>query len=139
MREQEIVPDASFGHILHAIVPWVVLVAIIAAVLSSVSNFQRAEKPTWGSGSSSGTSDAAAVATAAPQPVVGLEAVATTALQLRAEPDDVSVVLGKVKKGAVLDILMKQAAHFKVQDDAGHIGWIPNDTEFIDVRQKTTK
>lgn len=131
-NDEDALAPVTIGRVLHAFAPWVALAALIVAVLTAFSNFRTAEKPAFvaePSGASQPTTSTA-------KEVKGLEAVARTDLKLRALADDESDIVANVEKGSVLDILLKDAGHFKARDEDGHIGWIPNDSEFISVRDK---
>jgi FlaG/FlaF family flagellin (archaellin) len=130
--DEDAVAPVTVGRALHVFVPWIVLAAVIMAVISAFMTFQRSDKPTLATEPVAGSTQTTSTA----KEIKGLEAVARTDLKLRALPNDQSEVIANVKKKAVLDILLKDAGHFKVRDKAGHIGWVPNDSEFISVRDK---
>lgn len=134
--DEDALAPVTMGRVLHAFAPWVVLAALIVAVLTALSSFRTSDKPTIVPEPSVGASQPT---TSTAKEVKGLEAVARTDLRLRALPDDDSDVVANVEKGAVLDMLVKDAGHFKVRDEEGHIGWVPNDSEFISVRDKKKK
>jgi uncharacterized protein YgiM (DUF1202 family) len=131
--DEDAVAPVTVGRALHVFVPWVVLAAVLMAVASAFMSFQLADRPTLVTEPVAGATNET---TSTAKEVKGSEAVARTDLKLRALPNDQSEVIANVKKKAVLDILLKDAGHFKVRDKAGHIGWIPNDSVLISVRDK---
>lgn len=145
MEDEEYGGVESSGVVrtLHAVVPWIALVAVAWAVIAAWGTFQHDAKDARSAGSSSEstttastTTTGSSAATGTAQDVVGLEAVARVALKLRSLPNDTSEILATAKVGDVLDILVKDAGHFKVKDRQGHVGWIPNSTDYITVRNK---
>lgn len=125
------------GRAFHVFVPWIVLFVIVLAVLNAWGTFQRSDKPEWNRGSSAEpTATPSAPTTSTAVEVKGREAVVRKDVKLRSLPNDTSEILATAKKDDVLEILVKDAGHFKVKDTSGHVGWIPNDTEYIKVRDK---
>jgi len=128
---------AGMLRVVHLVAPWVALVAVVWAVFAAWGTFVRADKTPLSLGpSSEATSTASSPSTSTATNISGMEAVARKTLKLRALPNDTSEVLATAKEGDVLEIMSKDAGHLKVRDASGHVGWIPNDTEFITVRNK---
>jgi len=132
--EYEAVGSDPVFRIVRSIVPWVVLGLVVWALVGMWGSFQRSKQSvdaTLGSAEPTVTAPASAGASSA---VTGMVAVTRIDVQIRALPDTASEVLTTSRKGSTLTILSKQGTYFRVKDGAGHIGWIPNDVKYVDVR-----
>jgi hypothetical protein len=124
-------------RIVRRIIPWIAL-ALVAWVLVGVwGSFQRAKE--FAATTAASTVPTVTAPVAAPSEtttVTDLIAVTRVDVKLLSQPLATAEALASSKKGVTLEILARQGTWFRVKDRAGHIGWIPNDVKFIDVRSK---
>jgi uncharacterized protein YgiM (DUF1202 family) len=126
------------GRAMRSMVPWVVLIVVAWVVAGFWSDFVRAEKAVSAAEQGSGTSSVTTTSTAAGVETTVTDLVATTRVDvvLRSQPSTSTAAVATSKKGSALEVLARQGAWFKVKDEAGHVGWIPNDVQYIAVKTK---
>jgi hypothetical protein len=122
---------------MRSIIAWIALLAVIWAVGGFWGQFTRdqAAMSSGGQGSTGTTSTTGAEASVTTT-VTDLIATPRVDMSLNSEPSTSTAVIAKSLKGSDLEVLAKQGAWFRVKDEAGHIGWIPNDAKLIEVKKK---
>jgi uncharacterized protein YgiM (DUF1202 family) len=126
-------------RLMKGIVPWLVLVIVLAVSLSIWSGFQSAQRAASIAAEASAEASASAAATVSASVATtetGLIAKVTVDVPLRSQPDSATEILDTARKGSTLTVLARQATWLRVKDSTGHIGWIPNDTQYIEVQAK---
>jgi SH3-like domain-containing protein len=135
--EQEI-GVSGFTRAVRMVAPWLLLAGVTWAIFGIVSDFSRAAEQLAASGQGSGlpasssTTAAASVVTT----VTNLVAKTRTDVVLRSLPGTSTASVATAKEGTDLEVLARQDGWFRVKDTAGHIGWIPNDVQYVAVRTK---
>jgi hypothetical protein len=125
-------------HVVHEIGPWLALAGLIVAGFIIVSGFQvslrNAPKAPRASGASTATSSVDASGSAS---VTGTVAVPRVdGIWMRTNADMGSLALVAVKKGVELQVLNRTDTWLRVKDQAGHIGWISNSSQSVEIRKK---
>jgi uncharacterized protein YgiM (DUF1202 family) len=118
----------------RAILPWAVLLVVVWVLAGVWSGFQRSKEVAATAVSTEPTVTAPTTAPSVITTITGMTALVRTDVKLRSQPNLVAEVLATSKKGSKLTVLAKQSTWFRVKDAAGHIGWIPNDSKYIEVR-----
>jgi uncharacterized protein YgiM (DUF1202 family) len=135
--EYETLGSDPIVRVVRHIVPWVLLGLIVWALSGAWTGFQRAKQLADATANSTEPTVTASVATSTTTTTVtGMTAVTRVDLKLRSQADASSEVLATSRKGSTLTVLERQGTWFRVKDGAGHIGWIPNNSQYIDVRTK---
>jgi hypothetical protein len=130
-------PDIAV-RTLHQVLPWLVLVALLAVGVVLWSGFQTALR----SAPPIGAPGASSVASSSVEPSVSAVPTGTIAVTridgvtLRAAGNPTADVLLTLKKGTTLQVLGRTDAWLRVRDPVGHIGWTPNTTKTVEVRKK---
>jgi hypothetical protein len=134
--EYETVSTGPVLRIVRWVVPWVALALVLWALSGVWGSFQQAKQvaDAAAAASTEPTVTATSTVASAETTVTGMVAVARVDVSLRAQADMASEILATARKGSTLTILSRQGTYFRVKDPAGHVGWIPNDVKYIDVR-----
>jgi uncharacterized protein YgiM (DUF1202 family) len=118
------------------VLPWVVLAAVLIMSLSIWDGFQAAQRAVSAAAGSAAASAAISgtVSASVATTETGLIAKVTTVVPLRSQPAAATQVLATAAQGTTLTVLARQSTWLRVRDKAGHIGWIPNDSQYITVQ-----
>ena len=134
--EYETVSSDPVFRIVRSVVPWVAFALVLWVLAGVWGGFQRSKAVVESTTAAEPTVTAPAAQPSASTTVTGMVALARVDVQLRTLPDTNSEVLATAKKGSTMTVLNRQGTYFRVKDAAGHIGWIPNDVHYIDIRVK---
>jgi cytoskeletal protein RodZ len=122
-------------RVVRWVIPWVAFAIVVWALSGTWSDFQRAKQAADLVASTDVTVTASASASSSvATTVTGMVAVTRVDVTLLAQPAAGSQALATSAKGTTLTVLTKQGAWFRVKDPAGHIGWVPDDVQYLDVR-----
>jgi uncharacterized protein YgiM (DUF1202 family) len=119
--------------------PWIALAVVLVVSLSIWSGFQSAQRAASAAAAASAEASAAASMVASASVTTtetGLIAKVTSDVPLRSQPGTVTEILATARQGSTLTVLARQNTWLQVKDGAGHIGWIPNDTQYVTVQAK---
>lgn len=122
----------------HIVLPWIALLALGWVLASMWGSFQLARQ----AAELAGPAQPSSVQTATTQPsvvttVTGLAAVALQDVKMRLRADLTSEVIATSRQGSKLTIIAKQGLFLRVKDAAGHMGWVPNDVQYLQVTRTT--
>jgi hypothetical protein len=127
---------SSFARVVRYIVPWLlfgVVVWVIAGYGARFVEEARTVSQTQGSAVPTSTAGAASVITT----VTGMAATVRVDLSLRSQPATGTPIVATSRQGSTLQVLAKQGEWFRVKDKYGYVGWVPNDTAYIALKQVT--
>lgn len=123
----------------HLVLPWIALVAVVWVLASVWGSFQLAQQAARSAEMAAASSVATVTQPATATVVTGLAATALQDVRMRLQPDLSSAVVATAKLGSKLSVVAKQGLFLRVRDAAGHIGWVPNDVQYLQVTNTTTK
>jgi uncharacterized protein YraI len=129
--EYETLSSDPVVRIAKAVVPWVVLGALLWALSGSWGEFVVAKRAVDASTASSETTVTTSTVASTGTTVTSTVAVTRVAVSLRSQPSTSSSVLATAKKGSKLTVLSRKGTWYRVKDASGHIGWIPNNAKYI--------
>jgi uncharacterized protein YgiM (DUF1202 family) len=114
------------------------LAALLLVAISIVGGFRNALRSVATPSSTPGAIGATtSVEPTGSTTVTGTIAVTRVdAIQLLADAGAGAAVVATVKKGAQLQVLNRTDTWFRVKDAAGHIGWIANSSQSVEIRKK---
>ena len=115
-----------------AAVAFLVVVWVIMGIWGSFKAAQTLSAQTQGSATASATAAAASVVTT----VTDLSATIRIDVPLRSQPATATAVVAMAREGSTLDVVAKKGTWLRLKDTAGHLGWVPNDAQFLSVKTK---
>lgn len=129
----------SVARSARRVLPWAALAVLLVVSLSIWDGFQSAQRAALEAAAASAEASATASTVASASVTTtetGLIAKVTTAVPLRSQPNAATSVITTAGQGTDLTVLARQSTWLRVRDKAGHIGWIPNDTQYITVQAR---
>lgn len=122
----------------HIVLPWIALLALGWVLASMWGSFQLAQQ----AAQVDGPTQPSTVPTVTTQPsvvttVTGLAAVALQDVKMRQRADLTSEVVATARQGSKMTIIAKQGLFLRVKDAVGHMGWVPNDVQYLQVTRTT--
>ena len=119
------------------VLPWLALLLVVGVLWNIAAGFATSQRASNLAAQASAAASATAGATSSAN-ATGTAYVAKVQKQvvLTARADAKSEKIATAKVGATLTVLETQSAWMRVKDAAGHIGWIPNDINYITLKTK---
>jgi SH3-like domain-containing protein len=124
---------AKVARGIAAAVAFLVVVWVIMGIWGSFRRAQTLSAEAQGSATASATAAAnASVVTT----VTDLSATIRIDVPLRSQPATATAVVAMAREGSTLDVVAKKGTWLRLKDKAGHLGWVPNDAQFLSVKSK---
>lgn len=126
-------------RLVRMVLPWLALLLVVGVLWNIATGFAASQRMASlaAQASAAASSTASATATSSAN-ATGTAYVAKVQKEvaLMARADAKSEKIATAKVGATLTVLETQTAWMRVKDAAGHIGWVPNDINYITLKTK---
>ena len=134
-EEYEDVKTSRAVKIVRSVVVWAAFVVLVWVIAGYWTSFQRTkgslDAQAQGSLTASQTVDASVVTT-----VTDLSATIRIDVPLRSQAATAAAVVATAHEGSTLDIVAKKGTWLRLKDKSGHLGWVPNDSQYVTVKTK---
>ncbi len=138
LEDYEDVRDSRAWKTVRNVAVWIAFAALIWVIWGYVGDFKQ-QKQTLDAQAQTSEVASATPAASVTTTVTDLIATVRSDVSLRSQAATSSAVVATSHDKSTLDVLAKQGQWLRVKDAAGHLGWVPNDTQYLAVTAKPAK